>query len=170
MEQWVTEIRGRLTAEFAQRPAVCVMATVDLNGRPTARCMICCEIDHTGHLLFVSDRRTGKDDHLRACPDTEICFWLSTTQTQVRVRGVATVVDAEADTFMREKWWDQLPRENRDIFTSAINHEGQIPPMPQTFELIVVDASEVEVQELNTRPHKKQLWKDTGGRWESSVV
>jgi len=160
MHAWIQEVRNRLSAEFVDAPAVCVMATLDLSGRPTARSMVCREIDKAGHLVFVSDRRTGKDDHLRACPETEICFWLPNKHTQIRVRGVATIVDAEADTFMREVWWEKLPRQNRDIFTSSVDNDDddQIPVMPQTFELIVVDPREVELLELDVRPHKRQLW------------
>ncbi len=166
MLQWIKDVRDKLSDEFGNTPAVCVMATVDLHGHPTARCMVCREVDSNGHLTFLSDRRTRKDDHIRACPDTEICFWLPKTSTQIRVRGSATVIDAEADTFMREIWWEKLPQANREHFVSAREAEDPDVPMPVTFELIVVDASQVEMQEISFHPHRRREWKSGAKEWE----
>ncbi len=165
MAPWIELVRDRCTEEFGDQQWVCVMATVDTDGRPTARCMVCRQIDKQGRLLFVSDRRTRKDDHLRARPDCEICFWLPKSAAQIRLRGTACIVDAEIDNFMRENWWDEMTAQNRAIFNApeTDNH------MPVTFELIVLTPNEVEMHDLRTRPVNKQTWRhDRAGEKNSA--
>ncbi len=164
MGSWILDVRRRLQAEFGGNPWLCVMATVSPDGAPTARCMVCREVDRDGRVLFVSDRRTRKDDHLRNNPASEICFWLPTERVQIRLSGRVTVMDAETDTFLRQTWWDRLPSENRQIF-GAPAHDLD-PPMPVTFELLTLSPDLVEVQDLKLKVNQKQVWKVKQNDWQ----
>ncbi len=168
MSSWILDVRRRLQAEFAGNPWLCVMATTSSDGSPTARCMVCREIDRDGRLLFVSDRRTRKDDHLRNNPACEICFWLPTERVQVRLGGRVTVMDAETDTFLRQTWWDRLPSENRQIFGAAAYDVD--PPMPVTFELLTLAPDRVEVQDLKLKANQKQVWTIDQTEWQAVGV
>lgn len=160
MSNWIDTTRPVLKAEFGANPWVCIMATVNEHSQPTARCMVLREIDRDGQLWFVSDRRTRKDDHLRANPETEICFWLPKQRVQLRIRGRATVMDAQTDQYFRQVWWDKIAPENREIFGAAPG--DQDPPMPVTFELISVTPGEIELQDLKLDAHQKKIWRNTG--------
>lgn len=168
MSSWVKSVREWIAKEFGAMPGICIMATTDDKGRPTARCMTVREINAEGRLLFVSDRRTRKDDHLRSRPDTELCFWLANQRVQIRLSGQAGVIDAQTDNFIRQTWWDQLPAENRAIF--GADPSDNDPPMPGTFELIVVYPTTVEIQDLTADAHQKQVWKAKGASWEPAHV
>lgn len=166
MSSWISTVRDRIAKEFGAAPWICIMATTDDKGRPTARCMTVREINAEGRILFVSDRRTRKDDHLRARPDTELCFWLPKERVQIRLTGQAGVIDAQTDNFIRQTWWDKLPAENRAIFGADLNDDD--PPMPGTFELIMLYPSGVEVQDLAVDAHQKQVWKLRDASWHAA--
>lgn len=157
MAPWVEVVRGRCDEEFGDQQWVCVMATVGTDGRPTARCMVCREINDQGQLIFVSDRRTRKDDHVRACPDTEVCFWLPKTSAQIRVRGTIGIVDAVVDQFMRQAWWEILTAQNRAVLNGPKDNQ-----MPATFELFILTPTEVEMQDLRTKPVTRKTWQHHG--------
>src|SRR4051812_25267912 len=109
MPQWTQPVRARLEQEYGPSGGwICILATADGTGKPTARAMSLREIDDEGTLLFVSDRRTRKDANIRARPDVEVVFWLPQTNCQIRLRGQAAVVGAEMDDYMRSTWWAKL--------------------------------------------------------------
>ncbi|GIW77029.1 MAG: hypothetical protein KatS3mg104_2092 [Phycisphaerae bacterium] len=157
MNTTVQYIKSFLEREFGHDPWVCMLATTDEAARPTVRCMVLREIDTDGQLWFVSDRRTRKDDHLRARPDTEVCFWLPRQQVQIRIRGRATVMDAQTDQFFRQMWWDRLSDANRRIFRN--DETDSDPSMPGTFELLSVTPTEIELQDLSDQDNVQQVWK-----------
>ncbi len=157
MNHWIEIVRSRLNAEFGSHAWICVLATVNTQGQPTARCMVCREIDRDGQFWFVSDRRTRKDDHLRAFPDAEICFWLPNEAVQLRVSGRATVMDAQTDQYLRQNWWEKIPQSDHEIF--GANPTDADPPMPGTFELISISPVTIELQDLKISAHQKQVWK-----------
>lgn len=156
MSTSVQSINSLLEREFGRDPWVCMLATTDEAAKPTVRCMVLREIDADGQLWFVSDRRTRKDDHLRARPDTEVCFWLPGQRIQIRIRGRATVMDAQTDQFFRQMWWDRLSPENRGIFGVCSTDTDAL--MPGTFELISVTPTEIEVQDLSRDNCPTQVW------------
>ncbi len=163
-----------LQAEGAA-PHLCVLATVDGEGKPTARCMYCRELTDDGQLVFVSDRRTRKDKHVRERPDAEVVFWLPSQRTQYRVRGHAMVIGAEMDDYMRQTWWTKISNESRAIFVGAGKGwqlaDGEPKrvtsgtPMPSTFELLVLSPEEVELLSVKEQPQKKGVWTKRGDEW-----
>jgi hypothetical protein len=163
---WVKPVRELLDAEFQGQPPVCVLATADARGTPTARCMVCRQINNEGGIVFTSDRRTRKDQHLRDRPECEVVFWLEKSRTQIRVTGRAAILDGQFDRFMREEWWDNVPVKDKPNFVNAAGATTDTEAraayasaqMPQTFEVIVVYADAVHVDDLSSLPPSRKDW------------
>ncbi len=160
---WMKPVRDRLEAEFGKRPPICVMATADANGSPTARSMTLRDIDESGSFLFVSDRRSRKDNQLRSRPACELVFWLSKTLVQIRVRGQGAVVGAEMDDYHRSTWWAKLDK--HWAYWISGNDAGREHQMPSTFELLVIHPEEVEMDEYAGKRGARQ-WKKVGRVWQ----
>ncbi|HMO26392.1 MAG TPA: pyridoxamine 5'-phosphate oxidase family protein [Tepidisphaeraceae bacterium] len=178
MTDWITPLRRMLTAEYADSPPLCWMATVDPLGQPTVRTMVLRELRPSdGALIFTSDRRTHKDDHLRANPATEVAFWLAHNACQIRISGDAMVLDAENDEYMRQEWWQKISDESRALHVYHRNHPAtaEAParparvdadtPMPPTFELIVLNPNSVELLNLGSMPHERVHYQRHAGQW-----
>lgn len=86
-------------------PAACVLATVDPDGQPAARVLLCRGVDHDGFVLY-TNQASRKARDLAANPKASLVFgWLELAR-QVRVEGPVTMVDAaEADAY-----WASRPR------------------------------------------------------------
>lgn len=169
MSAWIGVVRERLTEEFGSTPPICVLATADAAGNPSARCMMIRTIDESGSILFISDRRTAKDEHLRHRPECEIVLWLPASRTQIRIRGRAGIVDGEVDAWMAESWWTRMSDESRGNFRGMTDHPVKPSAddekaahsesvMPGTFEMIVVHPETVELLDLRPTPHVKKRW------------
>lgn len=168
MLNWVEAVRPRLMAEFGDKSWVCILATCNDQGAPTARCMVLREIDRDGQLWFVSDRRTRKDDHIRTNPATEVCIWLPKEHVQIRISGRATLMDATTDQFFRQSWWEKLPDMNRRLFGATPGDDNA--PMPVTFELISITPVEIELQDLALKGNQKKVWRAMSNGQFSSVT
>ncbi len=86
-------------------PAACVLATVDADGQPHARWLLCRTVDERG-FAFYTNQRSPKGAELAAVPRASLVFgWLELAR-QVRVEGAVEVIDAaEADAY-----WVLRPR------------------------------------------------------------
>jgi pyridoxamine 5'-phosphate oxidase len=93
------------TATEPYDPAACVLATVDPDGQPAARWLLCRGFDADG-FTFYTNQSSPKGEQLAANPRATLVFgWLELAR-QVRVEGaVAKVDDDEAD-----EYWSQRPR------------------------------------------------------------
>lgn len=179
MIDWISPLRQMLTNEYADSPPLCWMATVDPLGQPTVRTMVLRELRPTdGALIFTSDRRTHKDDHLRANPATEIAFWLAHNARQIRISGDAMVLDAENDEYLRQEWWQRISDASRALHVYHRNHTAgpdappqpaqvdEDTPMPTTFELIVLNPRNVEILDLSHMPHERTHYELVAGQWK----
>lgn len=155
----VQQLRDTLAAEFGDKPMTCAFATADYNGTPSVRTMVLREVSHDGALLFVSDRRTHKDDHIRDRPQCEILFWLSKTNIQVRVTASAIVLDAENDVGLREHWWDLLDPRGTRILSGDKTDSPTATEVPVTFELISAAAMTIRIEDYKVKPIKVVEWK-----------
>lgn len=171
MLPWIKDLRTLIRQETGGEQIVCVLATADVSGKPSARCMLLRKIDDGGTMLFVSDRKTAKDDQLRARPECELVFWLPNQSTQVRVKGRGVMVDAEVDAWMREQWWRVISTASRSNFiekTESTPSDEQRAraqaqtavdsEMPATFEMLAIYADNVEITDLRTIPQTRKTW------------
>lgn len=154
----VQKIRDFLTAEFGEKPITCALATADYRGVPSVRTMVLREWTDDGTLLFVSDRRTHKDDHIRARPLCEVMFWLPKQNVQIRVVASAIVLDAENDIGMRESWWDRLDPRGTRILSGDKTDTPAATDVPVTFELINAAPMSIRVESYGEKPIKVEQW------------
>jgi pyridoxamine 5'-phosphate oxidase len=93
---WLAE-----AAKTIRNSTAMTLATVDVNGRPAARMVICRGFDAaTGTFVFYTDRESDKGAELAARPWAALVFHWDTVERQVRVAGPVTdVADAESDAY-----------------------------------------------------------------------
>lgn len=85
-----------------------VLATVDPDGRPSARYVLLKGFDARGFVFFTNiESRKGRA--LAGRPDAALCFYWAPLERQVRIEGRAELVsDAEADAYFETR-----PRESQ---------------------------------------------------------
>jgi pyridoxamine 5'-phosphate oxidase len=102
--QWLAQAR----LDAAQpNPNAMVLATVDGGGRPSARVVLCKEIDaESGSILFYTNYRSRKGRELAANPRAAVVFHWDHRHRQVRVEGrVEPLSPAENDLYFRARAW-----------------------------------------------------------------
>ncbi len=82
---------------------VCVLATVDSEGRPRARAVLLKQADARG-FVFYTNLRSPKAHQIAAHPFAALCFYWPSRREQVRVEGpVERVSDEEADAYFSSR-------------------------------------------------------------------
>ena len=102
--QWLALVRS----DAAQpNPDAMVLATVDGQGRPSARVVLCKEIDaHLGCISFYTNYESRKGRELKANPHAAVVFHWDHSHRQVRAEGqVEALSDAENDAYFRTRPW-----------------------------------------------------------------
>ena len=86
------------------------LATVEPDGRPSARLVLCRGIDtQAGWLVFYTDRESAKGKALAAHPYAALVFHWDALERQIRVDGPVTLApDADADAY-----WATRPADAR---------------------------------------------------------
>jgi pyridoxamine 5'-phosphate oxidase len=84
-------------------PNAMSLATVDADGRPSVRIVLCKEFDHAGFVFFTNyASRKGRD--LSGNPNACLLFYWADLERQVRISGPVTVVPAaESDAYFAER-------------------------------------------------------------------
>jgi pyridoxamine 5'-phosphate oxidase len=96
--RWLEDV----TVNHPQHNATAVaLATVDPDGRPSARMVICRGFDlERGFFVFYTDRRSHKGTALESCPRAALVFWWPPIERQVRIEGPVTLSpDDESDAY-----------------------------------------------------------------------
>jgi pyridoxamine 5'-phosphate oxidase len=102
--QWLAQAR----ADAAQpNPNAMVLATVDGGGQPTARVVLCKDIDtRQGSIVFYTNYQSRKGRDLKANPRAAVVFHWDHRHRQVRAEGrVELLADAESDAYFRGRPW-----------------------------------------------------------------
>jgi pyridoxamine 5'-phosphate oxidase len=88
-------------------PNAMVLATVDANGQPSARVVLCKEIvAEPGYIVFHTNYRSRKGGELSSNPRAAAVFHWDHVHRQVRVEGqVETLPAAESDAYFRSRAW-----------------------------------------------------------------
>jgi pyridoxamine 5'-phosphate oxidase len=104
----VTDWLAQAGLDAAQpNPNAMVLATVDERGHPSARVVLCKEIDpKLGCILFYTNYRSRKGRELAATGRAALVFHWDHRHRQVRVEGpVEPLSDAENDAYFRTRPW-----------------------------------------------------------------
>ena len=100
IERWIAE-----AAESIRSATAMTLATVDPDGRPSARMVICRGLDaEAGWFVFYSDRDSRKGRALAAQPRAALVFHWESFERQIRIDGPVTAApDADADAYWRTR-------------------------------------------------------------------
>lgn len=102
---WLAEAAVRVRNSMSM-----ALATVDPDGRPTARMVICRGFDaRAGWLVFYTDRDSDKGAALAAHPRAAVVFHWDVFERQIRIEGPVThAPDADSDAY-----WASRPPDAR---------------------------------------------------------
>lgn len=101
LRKWLADAERAGVAE----PNAMVVGTVDAQGRPVTRTVLCKSIDETG-ICFYTNYDSDKGEQLAATPYASATFPWFLLGRQVHVRGHVTVVSAEETA----DYWAKRPR------------------------------------------------------------
>lgn len=147
------------------------MATVKPDGRPANRTVVFRGfVPETDTLIFVTDSRSQKIQHLALNPASELCWYFTKTREQFRLSGQITLVEGSmTDEKQRQIYlqtWESLSSNARQQF--AWPHPGQPrktsgfeqrsldshPPLG-TFVVLMFTPGEVDHLELRGDPQNR---------------
>lgn len=104
LERWLADARAAQMIE----PTAMTLATVDADGKPSAR-VVLYKGEHEGGLCFYTNYGSRKGAALAAHPSAALVFWWDKLERQVRVEGrVEKLPRAMAEAYFRRR-----PRESQ---------------------------------------------------------
>jgi len=171
MLPWLGIFQEALAAEYADRPRIVTLATVDAENHPRARTVILRQIDNDGSLWITSSGKAEKNAQVRNAPMAEVVAYLPTRRDQFRLAGAAKVIGLGDDDTVREQFWQTLSDAARATFywptigepvQPGANPPAAIPataPMPDHFEVIVIQPEVVEHLTTASIPHRRTRWR-----------
>jgi pyridoxamine 5'-phosphate oxidase len=174
--------------------AAMTLATVDPDGRPAARMVICRGFDvEAGWFVFYSDRESRKGHALSALPRAALVFYWEALERQVRIDGPVTLAPpAQADAYWRTRPVDARiaaiasdqgqPIGSRAellaLVEEAARRSGTEPPRPERWVGYRVWAEQIELWVSQpARVHDRAVWTRgltpvgdgfAGGPWRST--
>ena len=166
-DPWITLFRDAISNDVA-RPLVVALATVDADGNPHVRNVVCRKFDdRDGSLWFTSDARSAKNAQLAAHPVASAACWQAESRQQFRFSGPVSVCNDPAE---RQHIWATLKPETRATFawpapgtpvvpasTFASTSDDATPP--PNFSVLVLRPAEVEHLDVTKHPHRRRRWR-----------
>ena len=189
LESWLKDALADIRNAHAM-----TLATVDPDGRPSARMVICRGFDaRAGSIVFYSDRESAKGQALDLNPRAALVFNWDAHERQVRIDGPVTLVpDSESDAYWKTRPPDarvvaaasdqSRPIASRAAFLAKVDeearrYEGEIP-RPKRWCGYRVWAERVELWVGQpARAHDRAVWTRalaladagfSGGLWRST--
>jgi PPOX class probable FMN-dependent enzyme len=171
MLPWLSILRSALDAEYAERPRIATLATIDFDRQPRARTVILRRVDDEGALWIGSDGKSDKNAHLRNMSDAELVLYLPTSREQFRIFGRCRVIGRGDDEPFRQQFWLSLSDPARAMFfwptvEQPVSGNQSVPtalpattPMPDNFELIALRPEQVEHLTTAQIPHRRTRYR-----------
>lgn len=151
------------------------VATVSPEGLPSVRTVDFRGFSVEGQLLFFTDSRTQKADHLRTNPRLMLHAWFPATQEQFRLAGRATLHGAHADepwAAVRARAWEDLDDGEQPAYLGpppgypAIEVGQLLLPREAPPEFLLVSLEVLEGDWLAHGPPRRRLgWRLLGPSW-----
>jgi len=189
LEQWMAEAMSSVRGAAAM-----TLATVDPDGRPSARMVISRGFDvDAGWFVFYSDRESRKGRALASFPRAALVFHWEALERQVRIDGPVTPApQAQVDAYWRTRPVDariaaiasdqgQSIASRAELIAlveDAARRYGDEPPRPERWVGYRVWAEQVELWVGQpARVHDRAVWTRslspvgegfTGGPWRST--
>lgn len=136
--EWAEAWLAEATAQSVQRnPNSMTVVTVDDDGQPSARVVLCKEfIVDPGYLVFYTNYDSRKIAELRSNPRVAACFHWDAIGRQIRIEGLAALSpEAESDAYFKTRDWgsqigawgsDQsAPLESREALRAQVRERAQ---------------------------------------------
>jgi pyridoxamine 5'-phosphate oxidase len=159
VDAWLAEARRTLRNATSM-----TLATVDPDGRPSARMVICRGFDAgAGWLVFYTDRDSRKGRDLDASPRAALVFHWDALERQIRVEGPVTIAP-DTDT---DRYWNGRPRDAR---VAAIASDQSRPIASRAALLARVEDAEQRSGAEPARPPRwigYRVWADLVELWVS---
>jgi pyridoxamine 5'-phosphate oxidase len=157
LAEWLAEARQ------ASRSAMSMaVATVDPDGRPSARMLICRGFDDkAGWLVFYTDRDSRKGRALERFPRAAVVFHWDALERQVRVEGPVTAAPEEDS----DRYWNTRPVDAR---IAAIASDQTRPIASRRALLAKVEQAAREHGPAPARPARwggYRVWAETVELW-----
>ncbi len=169
-ESWLKEAFAEIRNAHAM-----TLATVDPEGRPTARMVLCRGFDaRAGWIVFYTDRESAKGQALDLNPRAALVFYWDAFERQVRIEGPVTLApDSDSDAYWKSRPPDarvaasasdqSRPIESRAAFLAKVEEEakrsGGHLPRPKRWGGYRVWAERVELWVGQpARAHDRALW------------
>lgn len=167
-------------------PTAMTLATVDAQGRPTARTVLLKSMDAEG-FVFYTNLNSRKGRQLRGQGHVSLVFWWRENGEQVLVDGLAEPVSAaEADAYYSSRArgsqigaWASLqsqPLADREEFLARIRHfeqefAGREVPRPEHWSGFRVRPRRVEFwHERKYRLHERSCHELVDGQWQHTLL
>ena len=185
LDSWLKEACADIRNAHAM-----TLATVDAEGRPSARMVICRGLDvREGWIVFYTDRESAKGKALDVNPYAALVFHWDAHERQARIEGPVTLApDADSDAYWGSRPRDaraaasaseqSRPIESRAAFLARVEQEARRTddiPRPKRWGGYRVWAERVELWVGQpARAHDRALWTRsltpsdsgfTGGAW-----
>lgn len=173
---WRERLTAALEANVDQPQSRYVqLATVRPGGRPANRTLVFRGVQDPGdRLLFTTDLRSEKVEHLKSNPWVEVCWYFSVTREQFRVLGRIEVIGDPADE-TRTRIWNGLSEPSRQSFTwpkpgspraGREEFTRPVPTMPPPlFALVVVHPEEIDHLDLRPHPQERTRFRRDDEQW-----
>ncbi|HYS18475.1 MAG TPA: pyridoxamine 5'-phosphate oxidase [Candidatus Binatia bacterium] len=169
-ESWLKEAFAEIRNAHAM-----TLATVDPDGRPSARMVLCRGFDaHAGWIVFYTDRESAKGQALDLNPRAALVFYWDAFERQARIEGPVTLApDADSDAYWKSRPPDarvaasasdqSRPIESRAAFLAKVEQEvkrsGGDTLRPKRWGGYRVWAERVELWVGQpARAHDRALW------------
>lgn len=104
VREWFDEARAK---KVQPNPNAITLATVDADGRPSARIVLCKDLDAaTGSLVFYTNYESRKSRALAANPHAAVIMHWDALDRQVRIEGpVVRATAEESDAYFNSRPW-----------------------------------------------------------------
>ncbi len=160
-----------------RNPNSMTLATVDPEGRPSSRVVLCKRfVPDPGYLVFYTNYNSRKSAELDANPRVSVCFHWDAIGRQVRLDGIAVVSPAEeSDAYFQSRYWgSQLGAWGSDQSEHIVSREALLDqirgrarelgiPVSEDLKDLVEPYSETIARPLHWGGYR--IWPDSAELW-----
>jgi len=170
--QWVEAATAR---KVQPNPNAMTLATVDPDGRISARIVLCKGIDvAAGHFTFHTNRRSRKGIALGANPRAALVFHWDALDRQIRIEGPVTfTTDAESDAyFATRRAASRIGAWASDQSQPIASRDALLEKVAETVMRFGVDLDNPEAVQIPRPPHwgGYRVWAESVELWAGSDV